>query len=250
LPPVPSLRLSDTHVEDYEHIWKTQSAVRMTVDFLARNIAQLGLHVYRRKGDSDRERLTKHPLAALIQRPNGQMTRYRFLDKLMHDMGIFDQSYWIKVRDPKSGAVIGLLHQPPQWVIPRGRARMTPEEFEISDTDGRKVYPAADVLFFRGYNPFSDVGGISPIEGLRDTLLEAYAATKQRDQLLRNAARMSGYIERPLGAEWSVDTRDRFRAQWQAQYAGDGPSAGGTPILEDGMSFKANSQSSKELQYV
>ncbi|GAA4479025.1 hypothetical protein GCM10023094_23520 [Rhodococcus olei] len=68
---------------------------------------------------------------------------------------------------------------------------------------------------------------------------------------MRNDARLSGYLQRAREAgRWEEPTRERFRTQWQAQYAGDGPAAGGTPILEDGMTFNAVSQTSEQLQYV
>lgn len=35
----------------------------MLVSFMGRNIAKLGLHLFERKGDTDRQRLTDHPLA-------------------------------------------------------------------------------------------------------------------------------------------------------------------------------------------
>jgi len=72
-----------------------------------------------------------------------------------------------------------------------------------------------------------------------------------REQIMRNGARMSGYLERPADAPaWSETARDRFRRQWQSQYSGNGPGAGGTPILEDGMRFTAVSQTAKDLQYI
>ena len=68
---------------------------------------------------------------------------------------------------------------------------------------------------------------------------------------MRNGARMSGYLVRPKDApDWSDTARERFRSAWQAQYTGSGPGAGGTPILEDGMTFTAVSQTAKDLQYI
>ena len=37
-------------------MWRTQPYLRTVVDFLARNVAHLGLHVYRRAADGGRER--------------------------------------------------------------------------------------------------------------------------------------------------------------------------------------------------
>jgi hypothetical protein len=72
-----------------------------------------------------------------------------------------------------------------------------------------------------------------------------------REQILRNGARVSGYIERPAGADWSDPARARFKEGWRGQYAGHSASeAGGTPVLEDGMKFVAASQTAEDLQYI
>ena len=61
-----SLLMYDQYTYDYATMYRQQPNVRTCVDFLARNIAQLGLHVFRRVSDTDRERLTDHPLATVL----------------------------------------------------------------------------------------------------------------------------------------------------------------------------------------
>jgi hypothetical protein len=64
-PRVSSISLAADFSADYATIWKTQPHVRTVVGFLARNIAQIGLHAFERTSDTDRKRLTDHPLAAV-----------------------------------------------------------------------------------------------------------------------------------------------------------------------------------------
>ncbi|OKH70809.1 phage portal protein [Mycobacterium sp. SWH-M1] len=235
--------------QDYLEIWRKQYAVRTTVTFLARNIAQLGLPVYRRRGHADRERLTDHPLAMLLRQPNSRTTRYRFLDALVHDLAIFDQSYWLKVRTPDG---LSLVRLNPAAMTPKGDLGFWPDYFEFRGSKGTRQFGADELLFFRGYcGGMSDVGGVPPIEALREVLEEAHYSSTSRAQVMRNGSRISGYITRPsTGSAWSPEARERFRQQWQAQYTADGPAAGGTPILEDGMEFKEASFSPRDLQYV
>ena len=61
-----SLQVTDEWTEDYEAIWRAQGAVRTVVDFLARNIASLSPKLYERVSDTDRTRITDHPLADLL----------------------------------------------------------------------------------------------------------------------------------------------------------------------------------------
>ncbi|MDP7706809.1 phage portal protein [Mycobacterium sp. TY815] len=246
LPTVVSLSM------DYDKIWRTQPAVRTVVTFLARNIAQLGLPLYRRDSDTERERLNDHPLAMLLRQPNPWTTRYRFINALVHDFAIYDVAYWLKMK--VDGQTSGLVRLPPKLVAPKGDNWLTPDEFELAGSKQRKVFPADQVVYFRGYSADGDVG-VSPLESLRQILLEDWAGSQMREQVMRNGARVSGYIKRPPPStsgvkEWSREARERFRQQWQQQYVADGPQAGGTPILEDGMEFVAASQTAKELQYV
>lgn len=242
------VQLSSDLAMAYDEIWRTQDAVRMVVTFLARNIAQLGLPLYKRKDDNDRERLNDHPLAKLLRKPNPWTTRYRFINALVHDKAIYDNAYLLKVK--VDGSTAGLVRLPPKMVTPKGDNWLTPEYFEFAGAKGRRQFPADEVVYFRGYGPDQDVG-CSPIEALRRTLAEEWTGSEMREQIMRNGARASGYIERPNEApEWSTTARDTFKTQWREQYAGNGPEAGGTPILEDGMIFKPASQTAKELQYV
>lgn len=245
LPPPTTIRLADGLSVDYYEIWRTQPAVRTAVSFLARNIAQLGMHVFRRKDDTDRERLTDHALAVLLGRPNSWTTRYRMMDALVHDLAIFDCAYWQKTAGP------GLIRLPPAMVTPKGDNWLYPERFEVRGGQGKIELPADRVVFFRGYSGLGDTYGTSPLEALRRTLAEEFESSRMREQVLRNGARISGYLERPIEAPaWSKDAKERFRKSWRAQYTGGGPEAGGTPILEDGMQFKPASQTATELQYI
>lgn len=240
--------LSDTYAADYAEIYRTQESVRTVVSFLARNIAQLGLHMFERIGDADRRRLTDHPMALMLKQPNPWTTRYRFIQALVNDFCIYDNAYWLKTRI--DGDQVGLVRIPPTMIRPDGTDWLTPTQFKVDGTAGVKIYPADQIVYFRGYGLDRDAG-ISPLEALRRTLREEFAASEMREQVMRNGARMSGYLERPKDApEWSDAARDRFRRSWQAQYSGSGPGAGGTPILEDGMVFKPVSQTARDLQYI
>lgn len=232
----------------YGEIWRKQRAVRTTVSFLARNIAQLGIHAYRRKGDTDRERLPgDHPLAALIREPSAYMTRYRMMNALVHDLAIFDRAYWLKSKDSKG---VHTLRIPPTMVTPVGDNWVTPDAFEVRGNRTRKTFDAEQIVYFRGYSVDDDFGS-SPMESLRQILAEEHEGSRARTEILHNGARVSGYLERPTDAPiWTDKQRDKFARSWRSQYSVGGPQAGGTPILEDGMTFRAATQTARDLQYI
>lgn len=243
------LSLADGVTQDYAEIWRTQPAVRTVVQFLARNIAQLGLPMYRRLSDIDRERVPDHPLLTLLSRPMPRVTGYAFKNAMVHDLGIYDISLHKKLR--RGREVIGLLRIPPAWATPKGGTWWQCEEWEIRGSSGSTRIAADDMLTIHGYNPEDSRIGASPIEALRRILSEEYEAGRMREQSLRNGARIAGYLKRPKDApKWTDDSRERFKAGWRAQYAGGGPEAGGTPVLEDGMDFVQAAQTAEQLQYI
>jgi HK97 family phage portal protein len=251
-PPVYGMRIGTTNqYRDYADLWRAQPELRTVVDFLARNIAQLGLHTFRRVSDVDRTRLIDHPLAELLGKPNPSTTPYRMMDALVHDVCIFDNAFLLKVRDDGDPTPLGLRRVRPGRIIPIGDDWLEPEGYEIIGSRGRLTVDAGDVVHFRGYNPNDDRLGTPPVESLRQVLSEEWAANVYREQLWRNGARLSGYISRPIDApEWGPKGRERFRSEWQAQYSGDSARAGEAAILEDGMSFVPASVTPRDSQYI
>ena len=51
-------------------LYRTQPHLRTVVSFLARNIAQLPVHVFDRVSDEDRRRVTGEGVALVVKRPN------------------------------------------------------------------------------------------------------------------------------------------------------------------------------------
>ncbi len=241
-----SLTLYDRYNYAYATLYRTQPNVRTCVDFLARNVAQLGLHVFRRVSETDRQRLREHGLARTIAKPNPFTTRYRLIESLMSDLGIYWNAYWLKLK-AISGSV-ALLRVPPALVSVAGG--LAPTKYEINL--GAKVLYAApeQIVHFRGYNPESSIQGLSPLETLRRVLAEEHAMGDYREHFWRNAARMNGVIERPVEApEWSEAARTLFTEQFEAMYAG-GPNSGKTVVLEEGMSWKQTSFNAQESEYL
>ncbi len=245
-PSIPSrVQLSATFSADYATLWRTQPQVRTVIGFLARNIAQLRLHLYERVSDTDRQRLADHPLAAMFRKPiPKKVSQYRLWDSLIHDMGIYDVGCWAKMKGN------GLLRLPPAMLEPIGSTLSGIEGVRLKGNRGKREFGLDEVVLFRGYSP-DGIWGVSPLETLRQILAEEWEANNYRGNLWRNGARFPGYIKRPRDAPpWTTSSRERFRSDWRGLYTGEGPGAGGTPILEDGMEFIGGGISPADAQYL
>lgn len=243
-----SLNLYD-HRQAYADIYRTQPNVRICVDFLARNIAMLGLPVFRRISDTDRERLNDHDLARWLGKPNPATRRYRLLESLMGDLGIYFDAYWAKVRyvDGENRDAIGLVRLPPDEMSVEGG--LLPTTFHWTVNGRVKEFPVSEIVHFDGYNPLNPLVGLSPLETLRRILAEEAAAGDHREAYWRNAARTEGVVTRPKEKpRYNTDQVKQWREAWQEAYAGAG-AGGKTVLLQDGETFTPTTWSAKDSEY-
>lgn len=229
---------------EYETIWRTQPQVRTVIGFIARNIAQLGVHVFRRISDTDRERLRDHPLAQLLDEPLPRMTQYRFIERIVSDRALYDNFFGIKL---KLNGRLRVLPVPPTLIRPYGGNWIAPEYYE---TAGGRDFGVDEVIHIHGYSPTDMTYGESPIEALRELILESTEAARSRAQMWRGGSRLTGVLVRPADApDWDAKDRRRFREMWRTFSQGGG-AEGGTPILEDGMDYKTVGFNPEQAQYI
>ncbi|MFE7462261.1 phage portal protein [Nocardiopsis terrae] len=247
----PAMQLGNTWVE-YGAIFDAQPQVQTVVTFLARNIAQLTLHAYERRSDTDRARLTHHPLPKLLRAPlpGRKLTRYQLFFRIVADRAIYDDAFIAKIRD-KSGKVIGLLPVPRPWVTAEGGSWIEPAEYIVA---GTVRVPAQDMIHLHGYAVDSLWHGTPPMGALRNILMEEHEANTHRQNMWRNGARTSGFIQRPAPKNprdaWSDEARTRFQREFRDLYTGDGADAGGVPVLEDGMTYVPAGLDPRAAQYI
>ncbi|MEH0431274.1 phage portal protein [Streptomyces stelliscabiei] len=229
---------------EYEAIWRTQPQVRTVISFLARNIAQLGIHTFERVSETDRKRLRDHPMVQLLEQPLPGMTTYRFIERLVSDYALYDNWYGIKL---KLNNRLRILPTPPTLIRPYGGNWIQPDKYE---TAGGRKFNVDEVAHIHGYSPTDLTYGESPIESLRDLILESAEATKQRAAMWKGGARMTGVLVRPADApDWNAKEKGRFREMWRSFSSGGG-AEGGTPILEDGMDYKPVGFNPEQAQYI
>jgi len=248
--PSPAWQMSSGHggaldlytgsLQTYKAIYETQPNVRIPVDFLARNVAQLGLPVFRRNSDTDRVRLPDHDLAHVLEHPNPTTTRYRLIEDTVQDYLIYWHAYWLKVRT----APMGLVRLPAGEMSIVGT--LQPSLFIWTAPNGQRTpFEPSEIVHFGALK------GISPLETLRRILAEEAAAGDYRQSMWNNASRMEGVIERPATApKWTPPQKASWRTQWQDAYGVGGSRPGSVAVLEDGMTFKPISFSAKDSEFL
>jgi HK97 family phage portal protein len=245
-----SLGLYEGRWADYAAIWKTQPNVRFVVGFIARNVAQVGIKVYRRVSNTEREELSDHPASQVLRRPQPRpmkLTQYRILEHLTACLGIYDNAFWIKLQ---VGDRMALVPAPPWAMSVTGKNWIRPEGYTLT-LGGREVpFDPDQVVHCHGFNPLDSRIGVSPMETLRRILAEEESAGQWREQFWQNSARHEAVVKRPADAPpWSDDARKRWQAEWTAWRTGTS-SSGTTAVLEEGMDLVPMSWSAKDSQYL
>ena len=232
-------------------MWATQPHLRTVVSFLARNIAQLGLHTFERDGD-DRKRDRDSVFAATMRRPNPDQTAFDLVFALVGDLALYDRAYWLVVPDTDAPSGWMIRRLPPPWVTPIARDAFGAKAYTVLSPEGKSVDVSAEqILAFTGYHPSSPRRGSPTVEALKGTLQEQIEASKYRNQVWKRGGRVSAVLQRPKDAPpWSDAAREQFREDWYSKYTGNGSRAGGTPLLEDGMTLNRIDFNAQEQQFV
>lgn len=233
--PDPGIPLLD-YANDPMSIWASQPSVRKVVDFIARNLAGIPWRVYRRQGDTDRVRVTDHPLALLLAEPGDRAIAFRLWHSLLVDFLLYDRwcAQVLPSADTTSGWEILRIPAPRMRLASDGWGRVAAVIVRGPDGETLPQDPRG-YLYDHGYAAHGQVNGTSPMVTLQQLLMEAAEAVDYRRSVWRNGARVPAVIERPADApDWSPAAKSRFIESF-ARFVGRSGAAGGTPLLEDGM---------------
>lgn len=236
-------------------VWKNQPYVRIVLPFVARNVAQVGVHLFERVSDTNRKRITGTPLSNLLTlKPNGRTTAYELWYGTQLDRMLYDRAYWAVGTSRSTGEPM-LARIPARRIVEAEGPDITesPDFYIMLTGKGERLpVPGRNVLEFPGYDPV-DVDGIpsSPLEALKAVIAEQAAAFAFRQQTWQNGGQVSGTITRPVDApDWGPQAKDRFLADVRSQFAGKGPQRGGVILLEEGMTYAGQQFNAREAGWI
>lgn len=236
-----------------EDLYAEQPHLRTVIDFIAQNVSSLPIKCYIRRGDADRERDTKGTLPTLLADPNPVQTGYEFLYETLTEWCLYGRAVWLVGRSTSSRSGWEARVIPNAWITAKegcdGFSYGTLKFMPYTGAASTVTVSTSQCVIFCGYKPGEPASALSPVESLRQTLAEQIEAQEFRRGVWANAARITGYIARPQGVEWTESAATRFKEDIRENWGRGGKRQGGTPVLEDGMTYQTVDFNAREKDW-
>jgi HK97 family phage portal protein len=234
-----------TNLVSYEQIYRRQAMVAGVLNKLARPIATLPLKLYKRNGDTDRERMSDHPLEQLLRQP-------------VPRKGAVHTKWWMIFPLLLQGnALIGKVRpnpdSPPEALIPLDWAHISawanPGEFvewwSTTQYGDERFIKAEDTLHLAW--PGCGEVGISPLEQLGTTIRLEDAAVRQQTGSFKTGIKPSIAVSVGQGARPEMLERTRESLE---MYHGGPDNHGRALLLAPGSEVKTLNVTSQEAELI
>jgi len=234
----------------YSALYRAQPWVAIVVDKVANSLARLGVQVWDQADPNGNVIDSTGPLARLLARPNSEMSPYSFWRWIQSTYEIYGETFAVKGRN-EAGQIIELVPMHPSRTTVERDKDGTVHYIFTSGTNGSQGYFQAtsdDVIPFLRFNPENLMRGWSRLESLRSTLMSEDSARRATAAWWRNMGRPSMVLstgEKKL----SADGQARLKESFDSVHAGSG-NAGGTVVLQDGLTAAPMQLSAEEMQYI
>ena len=215
------------------------SAVQACVSAIAEGVASLPLIVYRRTEDG-RERAPEHPLHRVLHdEANPRQSALEFREQMQAHVLLRGNGYARIIRDG-AGQVRELrpIHPDAVRVIDLDNFRLG---YEVTTAKGTERL-TQDEIFHLKHRSDDGILGVSPIARARQVLELADAEARHGVQTFENGSRLLGVLQAP--GRLNSAQRQAVAEAWRAH------KAGGTAVLDDGMSFSPLSMTLEDAEWI
>lgn len=209
----------------------TVSAVWACVWLIARTIATLPLELKRLNPNGAGTNETGDPLFDVLRyQPNAYMTAAEFWTMMWASVLLWGNGYAVKVYS--AGKIVALEPLRPEFMTPyitdKGALR-----YRYDEPQKPKDYAAAEIFHLRDRS-LDGLSGASVIEFARNSLGIAQSGELAAGKTFKKGLNASGFIQ--VDKFLTAENREAFRTSI-AEFTGDGSNAGGTMVLEGGVTY-------------
>ena len=221
------------------------SAVFACVNWIARTISALPLHLYKRT-DHGKDKAINHSIYWLLhQLPNHETTAFDFWLMLLVNHLLCPEAYAYIERD--GGGFITALWNVPSSKVKKYRNTATKEYYYgVTDDEGHevKIYPE-NMLVLRNMRFSSKDASIDPVQIAREALGLSVALEEYGARYFSNGANPSGIVE--VQGKLSDQAFEAFKKDFREKYAGVANTSK-VLFLEQGSKYQKISNTPEESQ--
>jgi len=242
--PEPPARKSSDYLDAYKHY------VMRCVSARSREVGNIKLHLYRRKG-TDWTEVTEHALLNLIAKPNEYSTQSMFFENIQAYKDLSGEAFFWVLPDDNTGSPTEMWSLRPDWVdIKVGKEKMIDSVIFRQGGSGNPDHhiriPFEDILYFKTFNPTNPYRGLSLVKAGASEIDSYDFATDFNRRFFYNSARPSGILTTETNLK--EDTRRRLEEQWTNKYQGR-ENAFKTAILEGGLKWQDMTHNQKDMDF-
>ncbi len=222
------------------------------INKIAESASRIDYKLFRTLANGEREEVKNHWSLDLLKKPNDITTGMEMSFAFHAYKLITGNGYILKGGGDSdgfgsiTGRPLNLLNLMSQNVTPKLTSSNDLVYDWVSD-NGLKVLPKEQVMHLKGFNPTSQIKGLSIIEVLRRTIETNNKAKIWNENLMSNDARPSGMLN--IKSQVSLPERKRLMKALKDEFLGSVNA--GLPFLGVGdMEFKPFAMSPKDLDWV
>jgi HK97 family phage portal protein len=222
------------------------TAVFRSVSLISQSIGMLPLQVIEKK---TKEKARDLPLYKVLhRRPNPWQTAYDFRTLMQHRALVKGDGYAkiIRSRDfrKSTDTIQGLVPLDPDRVKAIQNPDMTVSYRYRPASGGTVTFDPGDIYHLRSMSS-DGINGMSLVRAAADSIGLAIAAELALGRLYRQGSFVNGVLQHPK--TMSEPALVRLRQHWNSRFSG-ADNAGATPILEEGLEYKALGSNAKDAQ--
>lgn len=240
---VPPAKKNTDYLKAYKHY------VMRCVDARAKEVGNIKLHLYRRKGKEWAE-VKEHALLNLLFRVNPFMTQTMFFHHIQAYKDLSGEAFVWKLRD-KNKNIKEMWFLRPDWVdiLPDPKTFIKAYRYRAGGStreEDQVIIPPEDIMHFKDFNPLNQWRGKGIVESLAVEIDTYDYSGEYNRNFFYNSAKPAGvlYTEHNLKDE----VRRRLEEAWKEKYAGR-QNAFKTAILEGGLKWQDVGHTQKDMDF-
>ena len=248
-----SLSASSTSVG---HAFEKSAWVYGAIKAISRNISRVPIKLYEEPDDQegkpatdfDVTPITSGPLFELFMQPNFLMTGKQFIEATAINLEIYGECFWILERKNVTEIPTEMWIGNPEKFSPIWSEGNRKSLIGWKYKQGQEEIPFSfyEIVFFKSFNPYDDVRGMSPMSSAQLGIDQDYFASNHNKNFFKDGVSISGVIEIP--DELTNEAYNRLLSTFEERHKGYSRSHK-VALLEGGGKFVPYTPSYKDFEF-